>query len=185
MVEILCPHCEEEIELEDGASGDFECPHCDGEFEWNVKPKPKPKPKQIRISSQDSDEFEDMPMVPVIAGVAFSLWMGWIIVGAIYTMYIGMTLSSMESELGTGTGFGAFIIISSLVAMAFGGTGIFFGVNTARGSLTSLIVITAMSGAVFILGLFGLDVQLLIISGVFVAGYLAVYNIPKLRFQFL
>ena len=39
MVEILCPHCEEEIELEDDASGDFECPHCEGEFEWNVKPK--------------------------------------------------------------------------------------------------------------------------------------------------
>jgi len=87
--------------------------------------------------------------------------------------------------LGTGTGFGAFIIISALVAIGFGGTGIFFGVNTAKGNLASLIVITAMSGSVFILGLIFLDVQLLVISGVFVAGYLAVYNIPKLRFQFL
>ena len=43
MVEILCPHCEEEIELDDDAYGDFECPHCDGEFEWNVKPKARPK----------------------------------------------------------------------------------------------------------------------------------------------
>ena len=75
MVEILCPHCEEEIELEDDASGDFECPHCEGEFEWNVKPNPK----SIRISLQDSDEFEDMPMVPIVAGVAFCLWMGWIL----------------------------------------------------------------------------------------------------------
>ena len=39
MVEILCPHCEEEIELEDDASGEFACPHCDGEFEWNIQPE--------------------------------------------------------------------------------------------------------------------------------------------------
>ena len=36
MVEILCPHCEEEIALDDDASGEFSCPHCDGDFEWNV-----------------------------------------------------------------------------------------------------------------------------------------------------
>ena len=36
MVDILCPHCEGEIELEDDASGEFACPLCDGEFEWNV-----------------------------------------------------------------------------------------------------------------------------------------------------
>ena len=38
MVDILCPHCEEEIELEDDASGEFACPFCDGEFEWNMQP---------------------------------------------------------------------------------------------------------------------------------------------------
>ncbi len=184
MVEILCPHCEEEIELENDASGDFECPHCEGEFEWNVKPKPKPKPKSIQISSYDDDEFDDMPMVPVVAGVAFCLWMGWIIIGAIYTMYIGMALSSLESEFGTGTGFGAFIIISSLIAMIFGGVGIFFGVNVARRNLTSLMVVTGMAGAVFILGLWFLDAQLLVISGVFVAGNLVLFNVPKLKYQF-
>ena len=36
MVEILCSHCEEEIALDDDASGEFSCPHCDGDFEWNV-----------------------------------------------------------------------------------------------------------------------------------------------------
>ena len=39
MVEILCPHCEEEIELDDDASGEFACPHCGGEFEWNIQPE--------------------------------------------------------------------------------------------------------------------------------------------------
>ena len=37
MVELLCPHCEEEIELDDDASGVFACPLCDGEFEWGVE----------------------------------------------------------------------------------------------------------------------------------------------------
>jgi len=35
MVEIQCPHCEEDIELEDGAFGLFDCPHCDEEFSWD------------------------------------------------------------------------------------------------------------------------------------------------------
>jgi hypothetical protein len=34
MVEIQCPHCEEDVELEDGASGLFDCPHCDEEFSY-------------------------------------------------------------------------------------------------------------------------------------------------------
>ena len=34
MVEILCPHCDEEIELPDDSYGEFECPHCTEIFEW-------------------------------------------------------------------------------------------------------------------------------------------------------
>ena len=34
MVRIECPHCDEEIELEDGSFGLFDCPHCENEFEW-------------------------------------------------------------------------------------------------------------------------------------------------------
>lgn len=34
MVEIQCPHCEDEIELEDGVFGLFDCPYCNQEFEW-------------------------------------------------------------------------------------------------------------------------------------------------------
>ena len=37
MVEILCPHCQGEIELDADASGKLECPHCGREFEWNIK----------------------------------------------------------------------------------------------------------------------------------------------------
>ena len=39
MVEIQCPHCDEDIELEDGISGLFDCPHCDKEFSWGSASK--------------------------------------------------------------------------------------------------------------------------------------------------
>lgn len=34
MVEIQCPHCAENVELEDDVFGLFDCPHCDEEFTW-------------------------------------------------------------------------------------------------------------------------------------------------------
>ena len=43
MVVIQCPHCEEEVELDDDAFGEFQCPHCEGEFEWGEKPKARVK----------------------------------------------------------------------------------------------------------------------------------------------
>ncbi len=45
MVEILCPHCEEEIVLDDDAFGEFECPNCENGFEWGEEPKVKAKAK--------------------------------------------------------------------------------------------------------------------------------------------
>ena len=33
---IQCPHCDDEIALDEGQSGLFDCPHCDKEFEWNT-----------------------------------------------------------------------------------------------------------------------------------------------------
>jgi len=35
MVEILCPHCEEEIGLDDDAVGEFSCPYCNENFTWD------------------------------------------------------------------------------------------------------------------------------------------------------
>lgn len=46
MTLIQCPHCVEDIELEDGSSGLFDCPHCNGEFEWGVE------------QDQGQDEYE-------------------------------------------------------------------------------------------------------------------------------
>lgn len=35
MVFIQCPHCEEDIELEDGITGLFDCPFCNKDFAWD------------------------------------------------------------------------------------------------------------------------------------------------------
>ena len=34
MVELLCPHCDENVELPDGDYGVYSCPHCDVEFDY-------------------------------------------------------------------------------------------------------------------------------------------------------
>ena len=36
MVEIQCPHCSSDIELDEDASGLFERPHCNKEFEYGT-----------------------------------------------------------------------------------------------------------------------------------------------------
>jgi hypothetical protein len=48
MVEIQCPHCKRDVELEDGVFGLFDCPHCNNEFEFeddstniNISYRPK------------------------------------------------------------------------------------------------------------------------------------------------
>ena len=37
MVELQCPHCDEDIELDDGDSGLFNCPHCNEDFYWKSR----------------------------------------------------------------------------------------------------------------------------------------------------
>ena len=38
MVVVQCPHCCDDVELQDRALGLFECPHCDEEFEYQRSP---------------------------------------------------------------------------------------------------------------------------------------------------
>ena len=52
MVDILCPHCEQEISLDDDASGEFACPYCGGEFEWNV-PEPVTQSRKKKVKNTD------------------------------------------------------------------------------------------------------------------------------------
>ena len=81
MVEILCPHCEEEIELDDDAYGEFSCPYCGGEFEWGEAPK-----------SKAGSDSASQPMSGIKAGshalhgagglmLVIGMFSGWLTVG--------------------------------------------------------------------------------------------------------
>lgn len=45
MVVIECPHCDEDLEMDDGAHGLFECPYCGNDYEWGEEPSLKKKRK--------------------------------------------------------------------------------------------------------------------------------------------
>jgi hypothetical protein len=75
MVEILCPHCEEEIGLDDDAVGEFICPHCDGDFEWG-------EPEEADLESQgfDRDYSGLLDLIYSFGMLAFTLVMAIVIV---------------------------------------------------------------------------------------------------------
>ena len=83
MVEILCPHCEEEIELDDDAYGEFSCPYCDGEFEWGEEPKSKSKARVSSAAGAMSGVKAGSHALHGAGGVMLLIGMfsGWLTVG--------------------------------------------------------------------------------------------------------
>jgi len=78
MVEIQCPHCHKNIELEGGLSGLFDCPYCYKEFSWENAKKTK------QISNHQINHHEPMPL-------AFKIVLGMIaglILLVIFTIYV-------------------------------------------------------------------------------------------------
>lgn len=55
MVVIECPHCSEDIEMDDDAFGLFECPYCENDYEWGEAPKSK---KRKSISSVNRTQLK-------------------------------------------------------------------------------------------------------------------------------
>lgn len=84
MVQILCPHCDEEIELDDHASGEFACPYCEGEFEWNMD-----------TESEGYDAAESGPI--------FGLTRNQLALGAVI---IGLVLGVLSLSIGANTVYG-------------------------------------------------------------------------------
>ena len=78
MVEIQCPHCDKNIELEDGISGMFDCPHCHNEFIWRNEGKSK------QISNQHINHHESMPLG---FKIVFGMIAGLILL-VIFTIYV-------------------------------------------------------------------------------------------------
>ena len=74
MVIIQCPHCEEDIELEDDVYGLFDCPLCDEEFIWEDDDNDED------VSNEYEDNFSPVgaivKMVSKIVGVFILIWVG-------------------------------------------------------------------------------------------------------------
>ena len=140
MVEILCPHCEKEIELGDDASGVFACPYCEGEFEWN-------------IPSNDETKVVEMYGPPVAGGAALRWSMGLIItifgfvtmLVSFVGMFLGSQVSGIESELGSGTSLGAGVIIFSFIVGVFGLALAVAGIGSIRRNFSALVACTVLS----------------------------------------
>ena len=188
MVEILCPHCDEEIELDDDASGTFACPFCEGEFEWNLE-------EEDDIEDFESDDglfyttdFRAMPAVRLGLGISFSIWMGLYALLGLWAIVAGMILGAAESDFGTGTSFGILIIVLGLLSSGIGVTGVVFGVKTARGDLIGVIVTSIVSGISVVLTIFqwdgGASILSLLIQLSFLGFSLSCLFVPILKAQF-
>ncbi len=110
MVEILCPHCEGEIELDDDASGEFECPLCGGEFEWNVTPA-------VKTSSSRNQAMGIVSHPIQWFGLAFSVIMLIILIISLSATYY--TAGDDEGFLDINFKLSGFEFDSDGVTMAF------------------------------------------------------------------
>ena len=155
MVEILCPHCEGEIELDDDAKGEFACPLCDGEFEWGMDDEEDDLDFSVAEPSVKRDilhEYTDNPAIRIASGSIFATIMGsFAAFMALPIIFGGLFLGSLEGAAETGTGFGAIIVLMGVAFLIFFVTGITFGVMMAKGRFSALIVCTVFS----VIGLIG------------------------------
>ena len=82
MVAIECPHCDADIELEEGDFGLFECPYCEEEFEWE-----NDDDNTINIMPADNFSFSDLRhFIPILIfiGVVCGIGLVWYIIAAAY-----------------------------------------------------------------------------------------------------
>ena len=85
MVDILCPHCEQEIAIDDDAYGDFECPHCGGEFEWNLP--------QLDLTR---DTLPSKSLPKILAKIVGKASLGVIILSGVVMIIVGIAGSSLS-----------------------------------------------------------------------------------------
>ena len=192
MVEILCPHCEEEIELEDDASGEFACPHCDGEFEWNVDAPAEEVDPELYGPPVGGGAALRWTMGLIIAIVGFS-----IILISLFGLFIGSELSEFDSEFeaGTGidTGFGAGVIFFSLLVGAFGLACAVAGIGAIRRNFAAFVACTVLSalggingiGQLIFVGANAESIFGLLFWGAMVAGHFFVMFTPRGRMMWM
>ena len=112
MVDILCPHCEQEIAIDDDASGDFECPYCGGEFEWNLP--------QLDLTRET---LPSKSLPKILAKIAGKASLGVIILSGVVMIIVGIAGSALSFSYimdfdGQGSGLaGAGVIVVLVIAL--------------------------------------------------------------------
>ena len=121
MVDILCPHCEEEIALDDDASGEFVCPYCDGEFEWNVEPEVGLEPNWFQEYNQRKNASSMIGKI-ISRGIFGSFFLAGIVMIIVSIAGLGISssiwASLTESSPSEAAGAGA-VIVLGIVAIGF------------------------------------------------------------------
>ena len=122
MVEIECPHCEEEIALDDDASGEFVCPYCGGEFEWNFEPEVVLEPNWFQEYNESKGRSN--PIFKIISrGIFGSFFLAGIVM--IVVGIAGLAISSSiwgslgDSSSSDNLGGIGIIIVMGMVAIGF------------------------------------------------------------------
>jgi len=127
VVEIHCPHCEEEIELDDNASGEFACPHCDGEFEWN---------NQSEVEQSDEG---DSVLLSLVSG----FFSGSLLITGIALLVVSVAGFSISSVLWQAAGEGSTDTLGGigvLVIMAAAGAGFLLSLAVGFWGLSILLI---------------------------------------------
>ena len=121
MVDILCPHCEEEIALDDDASGEFVCPYCGGEFEWNVEPEVGLEPNWFQEYNGSKDPSSMVRKI-ISRGIFGSFFLAGIVMIIVSKAGLGISSSIWssltESPPSDAAGAGA-VIVLGIVAIGF------------------------------------------------------------------
>ena len=127
MVEIVCPHCDEEIALNDDASGEFVCPLCDGTFEWNITPA-KGMEEPSSIEAQERARARSLGLKILRTGASSTLFiMGIVMIamGSIGLAFCSDIWAEMSEPQGDSfSSLGALFILPAILIGYFlsGGT---------------------------------------------------------------
>ena len=127
MVEIVCPHCDEEIALNDDASGEFLCPLCDGTFEWNITPA-KGMEEPSSIEAQEHARARSLGLKILRTGASSTLFiMGIVMIamGSIGLAFCSDIWAEMSEPQGDSfSSLGALFILPAILIGYFlsGGT---------------------------------------------------------------
>jgi len=141
MVDILCPHCEEEIALDDDASGEFVCPYCGGEFEWNVEPEVVLEPNWFQEYNQTKNSSSMISKV-ISGGISRGI-SGSFFVAGIVMIIVGIAGLAISSSIWASLG-------DSSSSDNLGGVGIIFVMGmVAIGFLLSITIGLSGLGIVF------------------------------------